>query len=104
MKFIAVFAALLAAYADVDPTLAIYFAGVSSLLAAWALPGAVIISFGVIFYNLLTTLFPSEQFLVFDLFAGGFLMGGSSEINFWMIGFHFVALIFGFARLGTQRE
>lgn len=102
MKFVAVFAAVLAGYADFDPELAVYFAVVSSLLAAWAFPDAVLIAFGVIFYNLLTALFPSEQFLIFDIFGEGFGFEGGPEINFWMIGFHIFALILGLARLGAR--
>ncbi len=102
MKFVAVFAAVLAGYADFDPGLAIYFAVVSSLLAAWAFPDTVLISFGVIFYNLLTALFPSEQFLIFDIFGEGFEWEGGSEINFWIIGFHVFALILGLARIGMR--
>ncbi len=102
MKFVAVIAAVLAGYADFDPELAVYFAVVSSLLAAWAFPNAVLIAFGVIFYNLLTALFPSEQFLIFDIFDEGFAFEGGSEINFWMIGFHVFALIIGLVRIGTR--
>lgn len=102
MKFVAVFAAVLAGYADFDPQLAIYFVVVSSLLAAWAFPDTVLIAFGVIFYNLLTALFPSEQFLIFDIFGEGFEFEGGLEINFWIIGFHVFALIIGLVRIGTR--
>ena len=102
MKFVAVLAAVLAGYADFDPELALYFAVVSSLMAAWAFPDAVLIAFGVIFYNLLTSLFPSEQFLVFDIFGEGFSLQEGPEINFWMIGFHGFALILGMVRIGMQ--
>jgi hypothetical protein len=102
MKFVAVFAAILAGYADFDPALAIYFAVASSLFAAWAFPDAVLVAFGVIFYNLLTALFPSEQFLVFDILGEGFSLEGGLEVNFWMIGFHLLALILGLARIGMR--
>ena len=102
MKFVAVFAAILAGYADFDPGLAVYFAVASSLLAAWAFPHAVLIAFGVIFYNFLTALFPSEQFLIFDIFGGGFEFEGGQEINFWIIGFHVFALILGLVLLGAR--
>ncbi|MCH8202059.1 MAG: hypothetical protein IH996_03020 [Proteobacteria bacterium] len=102
MKFVAVFAAVLAGYADFDPQLAIYFAVVSSLLAAWTFPDAVLIAFGVILYNFLAALFPSEQFLIFDIFGQGFAFEDGPEINFWIIGFHVFALILGFARLGAR--
>ncbi len=102
MKFIAFFAVLLAGYADFDQQLGIYFAIAASLFAALAFPDAVLICFGVIFYNLLMALFPSEQFLVFDIFGEGFEWDSGTEINFYLIGFHVFALILGLARMGTK--
>lgn len=101
MKYLVLFAIVLAVYADFEPGQAVYAAGISSGIAAISFRHAVAPSFGVIFYNLVNSLYPSEDFIFFDI-LGDAQFGGGPDFNLWIVGVHLLALIAGIA-MTTKR-
>jgi hypothetical protein len=115
MKLVALTAFILAGFGDFVPGTGALVGLVASLMAVWAMPAAVWMSFSAIVYSILATAFPSPGFIFGDLIAERTPLaeGMAEEItaagaevavatNYWLVAIH-VALLFYALKRHTDR-